>query len=562
MRWMFCIALVLGAACTDDGFDEVRSSASGQNGILNPYVPQCWITLVDGTWIRVENATSDSNCTDIQTLVRYADSSTRWSAYAWVKGLISAGDRIFVSNDYLAWFDYSVGDGVTHPTLGYQPVLGGGGSLAGYWTLNGESRGYSPWFAFPKDVGYGGWAPNELIRGSAGFFGDYWWDSAAGGGVANQIYIGAGYSSTRFAHWSGQNGANSGWYILEDGVDLSDGSGVAYTTGTYLASFPYNQVDVTDANDSNGIAGRIASNLRFKCQPTRIVVEWSMQPQVTVYGVDNVTAGETYLAYSAGEDGTACDAGGDGYQWPLGDIWWGEPKHTRSNLAMFANPYQSCGARSVCDMSWPPWNSGSRCPSDPNDPNRVLWVTTQDGHTLAPGDSLEVWSDYTTPHFWLENLLDPAYQDPYALALPYDHLTSWNEELDGAAGIGMYAGPYNGDASRQKVLYAGWWYQTQYSLEGGHAWTSSLVGPHVFDARYYGEHNADLSWMTTQELRSHWLDYGMFEGRQPSAMFNPAGYLQHQPDIAAACGGTGPWSYACAANHFTNYGYWERRSGL
>ncbi len=119
----------------------------------------------NGTFVTVDNASGWPQST-VANLVYAADRSTRTGCpyNAGVKGLFKTGDRIFVNQNYLAWFDYSIGDGITYPA-GYDNGWSRSGELAGFWTLDPATQ-YPKYFRMSPD-GCWNWPANELISGSA-----------------------------------------------------------------------------------------------------------------------------------------------------------------------------------------------------------------------------------------------------------------------------------------------------------------------------------------------------------------------------------------------------------
>lgn len=60
-----------------------------------------------------------------------------------------------------------------------------------------------------------------------------------------------------------------------------------------------------------------------------------------------------------------------------------------------------------------------------------------------------------------------------------------------------------------------------------------------------------------QELRNHYKQAGIYEGRTASPLFNPGWYMDKYEDVAEYCNG----NYQKAYEHFVNYGFWEGRRG-
>lgn len=79
-----------------------------------------------------------------------------------------------------------------------------------------------------------------------------------------------------------------------------------------------------------------------------------------------------------------------------------------------------------------------------------------------------------------------------------------------------------------------------------------LTGSKLFDRHFYLESNPDIRSSLLSPVR-HYLLYGGFEGRKPSAFFDSALYLQSNPDVASQ--GMNPLV------HYLKHGKKEQRSG-
>src|SRR5258708_30111498 len=95
----------------------------GHTAEAAPTTGSTTVALDDGTRINVDyadyapvngalNSVLAPNI--LQNLVLAADRSTQSGCpyYAPKKGLFRTGDRIFITNNYLAWFDYTLADGI------------------------------------------------------------------------------------------------------------------------------------------------------------------------------------------------------------------------------------------------------------------------------------------------------------------------------------------------------------------------------------------------------------------------------------------------------------------
>lgn len=172
------------------------------NCVLDPATPGGERGTIEVDWAgsAFPNSTPAQVKEKICSLVLFADRSTQDrcpNTLPDFKGLFSAAttacptcsDRIFVNDNYLAWFDVSKGDGIS-----YAPKYGDNyhraGALAGYWTLYrvNDASG-QPTYFWPKynrsDSAAGApyncfWARNELIPGSASPDQQrFMWDKAA-----------------------------------------------------------------------------------------------------------------------------------------------------------------------------------------------------------------------------------------------------------------------------------------------------------------------------------------------------------------------------------------------
>ena len=79
----------------------------------------------------------------------------------------------------------------------------------------------------------------------------------------------------------------------------------------------------------------------------------------------------------------------------------------------------------------------------------------------------------------------------------------------------------------------------------------------VFNAEYYRNNNVDLRNMNDDQLKDHWLNYGIKEGRRASAAFDVRYYLNTYADLRNAYG----TDYKSALSHFVSFGMKEGRTG-
>jgi hypothetical protein len=77
----------------------------------------------------------------------------------------------------------------------------------------------------------------------------------------------------------------------------------------------------------------------------------------------------------------------------------------------------------------------------------------------------------------------------------------------------------------------------------------------AFDAMVYRDRNQDLAVMTDDELKKHWLEHGIKEGRASSPVLDLGFYLNNNEDLKALYG----TDYEKVYDHFINHGYKEKR---
>ncbi len=89
-------------------------------------------------------------------------------------------------------------------------------------------------------------------------------------------------------------------------------------------------------------------------------------------------------------------------------------------------------------------------------------------------------------------------------------------------------------------------------------YTAVQVANLIFDYKYYADKYPDLKaafGYNEAALKSHYLNSGIKEGREPSSVFNPSYYLANNSDLKSAFGN----NYEAAYNHFISNGYKELR---
>jgi len=85
-----------------------------------------------------------------------------------------------------------------------------------------------------------------------------------------------------------------------------------------------------------------------------------------------------------------------------------------------------------------------------------------------------------------------------------------------------------------------------------------LLDPLIYNFAYYTSYNADLSTFSAAAAQSHWLNFGIAEGRRASSWFDARYYLNLYADLRTALGAT---NFSAAALHFVDTGFSEGRKG-
>ena len=114
-----------------------------------------------------------------------------------------------------------------------------------------------------------------------------------------------------------------------------------------------------------------------------------------------------------------------------------------------------------------------------------------------------------------------------------------------------------GNRSRNGVSGGTWWYHgmvpwLDYSSVGKQ---ETWVEKACFGAMVYRDRNPDLAGMTDAELKSHWLNTGIKQGRASSTVLDLGFYLANNPDLQESFG----TDYEKVYNHFITNGYKEGR---
>lgn len=408
--------------------------------------------------LAVDNTSSWSNSW-VEGLVRAANRSTQEDCPfdpPDAQGLFRGGDAIFVSNYYMAWFDFTTNDGAFFPNPPYGPRWERSGELAGYWTLNPSTAYFRYWKTGPN--GCWNWAHNELIPGSASPRGEkHWWDKYAPP-TEHVLEVASGSNRFFMAFHYARHTNKSKWKILKHGSFTS--AGVRYKVSARMTS-PQLFTDVADGKHGNGTQNYIDAELEYICSAKGITSIWKFRPAVADVQLSNAFV-YLWTAYAQDEDGTACDVGGSGSQWP--SRVYGQNLYTKSSLSLkrlFGNNRGPFSPGSIVKLS-----IGPRCPT----PHKNYDIVTVPSYAVKNKSWIRVGENSSIskskPRFQYKNLGVPnsgvgSKSSPYVF--PWQKLISWNETRDGTLGFGAGTGPFS-DPSQFPLLKAGKWYQAKFTL--------------------------------------------------------------------------------------------------
>ncbi len=155
--------------------------------------------------------------------------------------------------------------------------------------------------------------------------------------------------------------------------------------------------------------------------------------------------------------------------------------------------------------------------------------------------------------------LKAAFGNDYTAA--YEHFVKWgcNENRKSSSEYdGTFYQCYHGDLSNFTPIELKNHYINWGILEGRLASIDSTVENIMFNASLYAEYNGDLKnayGNNYEELRKHWLKYGINESRISSVVFNPEMYREMNGDLAYVYGK----DYKKLLEHFVKYGIGEGR---
>ena len=403
----------------------------------------------------------------LRVLVNTANASTRDDCPTSGGGLMAPGDRVFVSERYLAWFDYTKEDGAPYPAAFRSGYLRSG-ALAGLWSLDPDLG----WFRHVErgPTGCADWPRNELIPGSASVRNDaaHWWDRYAPP-VEHSILIDTSQPAIRpcaggdelcglMSHHLAANTPASGWQVVLDG--RADAAGVRYATRGRMVSFrsPW-PVDITDRDDGNGITNAIESEVEYVCREHDVVVTWRFRATHAPVTL-RIAYTWVWTAYSKDQDlAPGCDQGAGG-EWPGTSgspfPFFRLPVFVQSNLPLLTGGRP---ARTTVPPGQVFRMSTGTCPrafpySNPEIYTASVgdgsWLRWSEGATaLARGRNLQV-THLGVPGAGAGTAADPV-------RVPWREMVYADEVFDGVLGGGLtLAGPW--------ALAAGRWHSSTFAL--------------------------------------------------------------------------------------------------
>jgi hypothetical protein len=405
----------------------------------------------------------------LRWLVNTANASTRDDCPTSGGGLMAPGDRVFVSTHYLAWFDYTKEDGSPFPTA-FRSDYARSGALAGLWALDPDTG----WFRHVQrgPSGCTEWARNELIPGSASVRTDaeHWWDKY-GPPVEHSLLVDVDQPGIApcargdelcglVSHHLAANNPASGWQSVTDGVQ--DAAGVRYRTRGRMALFraPWS-VDITDRDDSNGIANAIESEVEYVCRDRDVVVTWRFRATGAPVTLRHAYTW-VWTAYSKDQDlSPNCDQAA-GSEWPGSEDmpfpFFRLPVFVQSSLQLHTGgrpPRQTVQPRQVfrmalgaCPRAFPYSNPDVYTSSYAV--NDGSWMRWSEGATpLTRGRSLQ----YT--HLGVPGSGSGASDDP--VKVRWKEMVFADETYDGVLGGGV-------SLADAWSLAAGRWYSSTFAL--------------------------------------------------------------------------------------------------
>ncbi|HPC83059.1 MAG TPA: hypothetical protein P5234_07030 [Thermoanaerobaculaceae bacterium] len=377
------------------------------------------------------------NQSRVRSLVLAADRSTQEDCPYTdpnYKGLFKQGDRVFVSKNYMVWFDLTPGDGVVYPlapSRGPNGVLANSftraGALAGWWTLNPVANNFKYFRTGPHGSGAGGcgavWAHNELIPGSASPNPPpsgvppyrYWWDEY-GPPLEHTLTVvpPTGPALLVSAYYAQRIPGNFG--LAVDGVE--DSAGVHYKTTTMKmvgrgANGDF--TDIEDGNDQNGVQNSVDTEIDYVCTRNGVKVTWRFRAADSSKSV-KIRNAYVFLwtAYAQDEDGTGplppagtgCDPGDRPGQPELNaseypEQQWGRPMFNQSSMRLATNFDPALSGMRDWPQGFPEYFDGYFAPEatwGPFQPGTIVPMVLVDPKCPWPEHNHDVVSSYVTQY--------------------------------------------------------------------------------------------------------------------------------------------------------------------
>ena len=443
------------AACVIMSFSQLASAQSGEASLSS--VHRITVSLDDGSTVAVDNASKMSDAA-VGNLALIADRSTRTGSPSTqrAKGFFATGDRIFVTDYYLAWFDYTIDDGVPLPPR--WQTYSRSGSLAGLWSLDPSTRTFrypysSTSMSGKEDSSHNisaDWPRNELIPGSDSPEGeDYWWDRYSPP-IAHTIVVPLTQDSSRFELLGSefaQKFPGSRFQMGSDGSQQSDG--IHY--GNQFLMTNWRQTEVEFSSLLTGETARIKSSVEYTCHEKYIDVLWRFSPSATV-PVSNILV-YVWVAYSA-QDPETCTH----FPAPAAEYGFPPPQ----------TPYQYVSTAwngSTAPATLFPWDTAIPCSRKNVGIGFVPSKTPlHAGSSVTIGYSPDM--NFNEPRWRFVTLAEPnagSGTDSDPIGIPFDRLGFYYENSDQTYGIGLMRGPYL-KPSLWLTLEKSKWYQVHYTL--------------------------------------------------------------------------------------------------
>ena len=167
------------------------------------------------------------------------------------------------------------------------------------------------------------------------------------------------------------------------------------------------------------------------------------------------------------------------------------------------------------------------------------WIDTSGIRATYEGWVAHVYSDAANTGITSNeyNIYKDRYQSVYGM-----HQYSFTTYVSGT-------GPYDANVSYKD--YPAIVKQYGFNGYGPNGWLEDAC----FDPMVYRDRNKDLANMTDAQLKEHWLNFGIKEGRPASAILDLKYYRENNKDLQEAFG----TDYTKYYNHFISSGYKEKR---